>query len=178
MTASITVIIIRAFLPLTVLFLPLGGALLSILGDTADVFILEKFGWGFFGNGSYHHLDKIFDTWYLFLEFLVVFRWKDILARRAAKTLFFWRFVGFALFEITGLKFIFVLAPNIFENFYLLWTIMLKIRPDIQMTLRGLIITVLIAGLPKIIQEYLMHFKYPDQTWNFFRDNFFWWLYG
>jgi len=28
-----------------------------------------------------------------------------------------------------------------------------------------------------MIQEYLMHFRYIDQVWNFIRDHFFWWLY-
>lgn len=36
---------------------------------------------------------------------------------------------------------------------------------------------IILVGLPKIAQEHVMHYKYPDQTWNFLRDHLFWWMY-
>ncbi|OHA13385.1 MAG: hypothetical protein A2909_01800 [Candidatus Tagabacteria bacterium RIFCSPLOWO2_01_FULL_39_11] len=175
--ASIFVIFIRFFVPLTILRWPLGGAVIAIFGDISDVMIMEKFGWGYSGDGSYHNFDKFFDTYYLFFEFLAVHRWQNTLARRTAKTLFLWRFVGFAIFEFTGFRPAFALAPNIFEHFYLFWAAIIRFFPSFVLTPARLVIALLILGLPKVAQEYLMHYKYPDQTWNFIRDHFFWWLY-
>jgi hypothetical protein len=175
--ASLIVIIIRTVVPLSVLRWPLFGAILVILADCSDVMIMQKYGWGYFGNNSYHIFDKIFDTYYLFLEYLVVHRWQNILARRTAKWLFLWRFAGFAVFEFFGFRSAFALAPNIFEHFYLAWTFISKYFKSFILTPAKLIVILFIVGAPKIVQEYLMHYKYPDQTWNFIRDHFFRWLY-
>jgi hypothetical protein len=175
--ASIAVILIRTFVPFAILRWPLGGIILAIVGDVSDVMIFEKFGWGFFGGGDYHKIDKFFDIYYLFFAFLIVRNWKNALARRTAKMLFLWRFIGFAIFEFTGFRPVFFLAPNIFEYFYLFWTVIIKFFPSFILTPLRLIATLLILGLPKVAQEYIMHYKYADQTWNFIRDHFFWWLY-
>ncbi len=85
--------------------------------------------------------------------------------------------MGFAIFEVTNWKPIFFLAPNIFENFYLIGGIVNKWYKDYKFTAKRLIAWLVVAAAPKIVQEYLMHFKYPDQTWNFMRDRLFWWMY-
>ncbi|MEK6906813.1 MAG: hypothetical protein AABW81_04290 [Nanoarchaeota archaeon] len=59
--ASILVILIRVFIPLTILRWPLAGAVLAILGDISDVMIYEQFGRGFLQVVPYHFTDKIFD---------------------------------------------------------------------------------------------------------------------
>lgn len=174
---GITVIVLRLLVPLSMLRWPLGGMILSILTDGADVMIFEKFGGGFWGD-NYHAADKVFDIYYLSLAFIVVHRWKDALARRTAKILFLWRFLGFVAFELTGFRPTFFFAPSIFENFYVFWLVLLKFFPRFRLTPLQLICLLLIAGFPKVIQEYVMHFKYPDQTWHFLRDNIFWWLYN
>ena len=131
--ASIIVIIIRILVPFTILRWALLGGILAMLADAADVMIMEKFGWGYFGNNAYHAFDKFFDTYYLFFEFLVARRWTNVLARRTGMILFTWRFAGFTLFEITKIRPLFFLAPNIFEHFYLFWTSMLRFFPQFQL---------------------------------------------
>lgn len=175
--APIIVVLIRMLAPLTILRWPLGGAILAILGDISDVMIMEKFGWGYFGDGNYHNFDKFFDTYYLFFEFLAAHRWTNNLARRTAKTLFLWRFIGFTIFEFSGLRPILLIAPNIFEYFYLFWAVILRFFPSFILTPGRLITALLVLGLPKIAQEYLMHYKYPDQTWGFIKERLFWWFY-
>ena len=171
------VIVIRTLVPFTILRWPLGGMVLAILADASDAMVFEKFGVGYPGVENYHVADKFFDTYYLFFAYLVVHRWKNTLARRTAKVLFLWRFAGFVAFEFTGLPYIAFLAPNIFENFYLFWAIVLKLFPSFKLTPARLAVVLFVVGFPKVIQEYLMHYKYPGQTWHFFRDNLFWWLY-
>ena len=172
--AVLIVIIIRIFVPFTILRWPLGGMVLAILADASDAMVFEKFGVGRFVNFDYHLADKFFDIYYLFFAYLVVHRWKNTLARRTAKILFLWRFVGFVIFEFTGLRYVLFIAPNIFENFYLFWAIILRFFPSFNLTPLRLGVVLFILGFPKVIQEYIMHY---NQTWHFFRDNLFWWLY-
>ena len=148
-----------------------------MLADATDIMIFEGFGYGFLSDIPYHMLDKIFDMWYLFFEFLIVRQWIDILARRTGTFLFAWRFIGFLIFEITGLRAAFFFAPNIFEYFFLAILVIKKFNKKFILSVKSLVIILLIVGIPNLIKEYIMHFKYPDQTWNFFRDNVFYWLY-
>jgi len=179
----VIIVLIRLLVPLVIFKKPLLGAALAILGDISDVMAFEAFGSGPLSDSHYHNFDKFFDTYYLFIEFMVASRWASTLARRTAKGLFIWRFLGFFIFEISTffgnpIRPAFFLAPNIFENFFIAWLVILKFKPDFHLNLRKLIYIILIVGLPKIAQEYIMHFAYPDQTWNFLRDHLFWWIYN
>ncbi len=175
--ALIVIILIRTFVPFVILRFPLGGALLAILADASDVMTFERFGSGILDDSIYHNFDKVFDTWYLFFEFLVISKWSNIAVRRTGKTLFIWRFAGFAIFELFGFRPAFFLAPNIFENYYLAVTIIKKYFKSFEINWKRNFLIIILVGLPKIAQEYVMHYKYPDQTWNFLRDHLFWWMY-
>ncbi|MBI2052702.1 MAG: hypothetical protein HYT34_00460 [Candidatus Ryanbacteria bacterium] len=179
--ASVFVMLARLLIPFTIFKWPLGGAILSIIADASDVMIFQVTGYGYFdyfGPNTYHNLDKFFDIYYLFFEFLVARRWANMFARRTATFFFGLRFAGIVLFEITKIRWILVIAPNIFENFYIFWTVALKWFKNFKLeTYSRLFIILFIVGAPKIAQEYLMHYVYVDQTWNFIRDNLFWWVY-
>ena len=181
-TTLIIVIIIRALVPFIILRWPVAGALLSIMGDISDVMLFEAFGSGPLTGKYYHNLDKFFDTYYLAFEFIASRRWDDLLARKTAAALFAWRLAGFLIFEVTtflGYPFraAFFLTPNVFEHFYLFTVFARKFSLEFKYTLKSLIIILLIVGIPKVAQEWFMHFAYPDRTWHFFRDHVFWWLY-
>ena len=173
---SIIVTLIRVLVPLTILRFPLLGGILAMLADASDIMIFEKFGGDFFGI-PYHEADKVLDIYYLFLEFLVARKWKNKLAGKTAKGLFYWRFSGFILFEITKWRGFFFLAPNIFEFFYLVYLIILKAKPKFELTKKKLLVMLLLIGIPNIVKEYIMHFL-EFGTWAFLRDNLFWWLYN
>jgi len=178
--ASLLVILFRLVVPFSIFRWPLGGAVAAMVADASDVMIAQRFGYGYldmFGANTYHNIDKILDIYYLFFELIVASRWTNIYARRTATVLFVWRAAGAALFEVTRVRWLFLAAPNIFENFYLAWTIILKWFRRFKFTTYKLIIILLLVGIPKIVQEYLMHYVYVDQTWNFLRDTLFWWLY-
>ena len=70
-----------------------------------------------------------------------------------------------------------ILAPNIFENFYVFWVVVLRFFPRFSLTRKRLLIVLLAVGIPKIIQEYMMHSLFINQTWGFFREYVFFWLY-
>lgn len=173
---SVIIVLLRLVVPFSILRWPLAGILLSIAADASDVMIFEVTGYGFF-DGIYHRLDKVFDIYYLFFAWLIALKWEDVLARRTATLFFWWRAAGVAAFEATGYRPLFLIAPSIFENFYIFRLIAVKIKPSFTFTMRSLLIVLLAVGIPKIVQEYIMHFRYIDQVWNFIRDNLFWWLY-
>ena len=175
-TAILVVLVIRFFLPLTILKWPVGGFLLAILGDIADVMILQKWPPDI-DPLYYHRFDNFFDTYYLFFAYLASRKWADPLARKTAAYLYWWRFAGFVIYEATGFQAIFALAPNIFENFYLFGAVIHKWFVSYRLTWLRLGVWLLILGLPKVFQEYIMHYRYPGSAWAFFRDNVFWWIY-
>jgi hypothetical protein len=173
--------------PLLIFRFPLLGGLLTLPLDASDVMLFEAFGSGPLTDHAYHNFDKFFDTYYLTIEFLVARKWANSLARNTAISLFIVRFTGFFLFEAgTFLRFneenqlrpLFLLAPNIFENFFLAWLFIEKVKPTLLLTKKKLSVILLVVGIPKLIQEYVMHYAYIDQTWNFLRDHLFWWLYS
>jgi len=162
----IFIIFFRGLIPFTILRWPLLGGFLAIIGDISDVFFFQAFGYGSFEEYfSYHQLDKLLDMWYLFFEFLIMLRWRDILAKKTGIVLFLWRFAGFLLFEFFGIRLAFFLAPNIFEFFYLGYLTLMKIDKDFKFTKKSLGVLLLVVGLPNVIKEYLMYFK------------FFWWIF-
>lgn len=176
------ILLFRTFAPFLLFKWPLFAAILCIIADASDVMLIERFGYAFITPDTYHNFDKFFDIYYLFFEFLLVLKWKDQLAKQIGKYLFFWRALGFAIFEISSLfgppfRPAFFLSPNIFENFFLVMLIIYKLRPKTLLTLKFALLILIVVSVPKIIQEYIMHFAYPDKTWYFLRDNIFFFLY-
>lgn len=176
--ASIFVILVRTFVPFLILRWPLAGTLLAILADTSDIMIFEKFWYGFLSGIPYIYIDKAFDMWALFFEFLVVRKWSDTLARKTGILLFSWRAIGYAVFLIFGFAQAFFYAPNIFEYFFLAMLIIWKFNKDFKTNGKNLTIILLIVGIPNIVKEYIMHVVNANSsTWVYFRDSWFWWLY-
>lgn len=173
--AFFLVIAVRILVPFSILRWPFGGVLLSIAADATDVIILDALGWGSLDWKFYHPLDKLFDIYYLSFAFYVSLKWQEKLARNTSIILFLWRFAGFVVFEITGIRKVLFFAPNIFENFYLLAAGAKKFFPNFRLdNHRKLAIFLLIAAIPKIIQEYIQHFQeFP--IWPFIKHNIFRW---
>lgn len=171
----LAVIIIRLLAPFLILRKPFWGMLLAIAADASDVIIMDAFGWGFLAGRNYHLLDKFLDTYYLAFAFYASLAWQEVLARRVSVILFFWRLLGVIVFEITHLRQIIFFAPNIFENFYLLVAGLRQFFPKFRIdTAKRVAIIFVIAAVPKIIQEYIMHFlEFP--TWPFIKHNIFRW---
>lgn len=107
--------------------------------------------------------------------FYVSLSWTEPLERRASAVLYCWRLLGVLLFEITQVRQMKVLAPNIFENFYLLVTGARKLSPQFRVNSRKkLVIVLLVVGVPKLVQQYLMHYlQFP--TWPYIKRNVLGW---
>lgn len=172
----IIVISLRLLVPFSVFRWPFWGAIAATLADAADIMIFEKFGIGVLGWERYHLLDKILDIYYLFFLLIASLRWQNVFAKRLSIILFSWRLLGVLLFEIIKWRGIFFFAPNIFENFYLAIAFFMQFFPKFNLNTKRIVVILVIAGIPKLIQEYIMHYiEFP--TWIWIRDHFFFWMY-
>lgn len=181
--ALIFVVILRLCIPFVILKRNLFGAMLAVIADASDVMIFEKFGSGPLTDLLYHNFDKVFDIYYLSFELYVLLQWSDQLAKRMGIFLYALRVLGFVIFEVSTVLFphpfrpILLLAPNIFENFFVSIVVVKKFVPEFKLTSKTVLIILFVASVPKLIQEYIMHYKYPDKTWYFLRDHLFFFLY-
>lgn len=174
---NILIMSARFLIPFTIFKWRFKGAVAAMLADAFDVMLMEKFGHGIWTGTNYHLFDKFFDTYYLFFEFVVVWKfWENKLARKVGISLFGMRMFGFLMFEITGIRQMFFFFPNIFEFFYLGYEFLRKYFPKYVLDKKRILILFLVVGIPNIIKEYFMHFL-EFETWHFFRDHLFWWIY-
>ena len=109
------VIGLRLIVPLLIFRSPLVGGVLAMLLDGADVIIVEQFGPGGMGS-KYHQLDKYLDIYYLSMEAYVSLTWTELRPRLTSIGLFLYRLVGVVLFELTGIRLLLFIFPNLFEN--------------------------------------------------------------
>lgn len=174
--ALVLIIIVRGLVPFLILRWPFWGLLLCIAGDGFDTVALDLFEADVLDR-RYHNFDKVFDTYYLaFAAWVVWRRWtEDQLARRTALSLFALRFTGVALHEITDIRAFFLVGANIFENFYIYVAGRQELDRGYRIqSIRRLILILLFVAVPKLLQEYVMHY-HESQTWRFVRTNILQW---
>lgn len=169
------IVAIRAFVPLLIFRWNFVGGLLSIPADASDSILQDAFGVEPLA-GHYHLVDKSFDIYYLAIEAFVAYRlWGDFLAGRAMLALFALRAGGVAFFELTDVRQTFLFTPNVVENFYLFVAGMRSIDPTFRVpNWRWLAVIIIAVGAPKLLQEYVMHYR-QAQTWHFVKENILLW---
>jgi hypothetical protein len=157
----------RGIAPVFILRWPFWGALACILADATDTMFQDAVGSSILTE-HYHNIDKAFDTYYLAVEAYVAFHWLDPLAKWTALVLFSLRVIAVALYELFDLRGVmFYLGPNIFENFYLWVAGFLTVDASYRIrTRKRLVLILLFVGVPKLLQEYVMHYL-DSQTWHF-----------
>ncbi len=161
---------LRLLVPLLILRKPLLGGVLALLLDGGDVIIVELFGPGGMGP-RYHQLDKLLDLYYLGLEFFVSLRWTEVLARKTSIALFVFRVAGVVLFELTQIRLMLFLFPNLFENWFLFCVARDRFFPRFRLESWGRVAVVLgLLYIPKFPQEYLLHYA-EAMPWDWFKRN-------
>src|SRR2546430_6046266 len=138
---------------------PFAGALIALVADFADLFLMDAIG----GITDYQRLDKLCDLGYLATFLVVAARWSG-LERLIALALFGYRMIGEVAFEITGARALLLLFPNVFEFWFVAVAARRHYRPDRALTPRraGAALVILLAG--KEAQEYFLHVdRFLDQ---------------
>jgi hypothetical protein len=116
MTAEMWIIaLVRVAGSLPVLRWPFYGAILAILIDLSDLFLMNLLDLG--GVRDYQTFDKALDQVYMASFLFVAWRWGGI-ERALAVVLYGVRMVGFAAFEMTGWRDVLLFFPNFFELWF------------------------------------------------------------
>ena len=169
-TGAAIVIALRILVPLLILRKNLTGGIIAMLLDGFDVIIIDVIKLGGF-SGHYHQIDKVLDTYYLALEAYVAWGWQNQFERLPSLILFGFRIIGVVLFELTQQRIVLFLFPNMFENWWLYVVAVRRWRPQwVPRSWRGVAIPMAILLVPKMAQEYLLHFA-EAQPWNWFKKN-------
>ncbi len=174
--ASVLVVALRLLVPLTIFRWPLGGALASMIVDALDVVLVDLFA-GLLGERPefgplYAQLDKWLDLYYLSIEAYIASRWSEAILRRTALALFAWRLLGVIVFEITALREVLVVFPNLFENLYLYVLLARRFAPRfLPRTVAQMLLLLVILYIPKAVQEWVLHWE-QLQPWQWLRNTF------
>ncbi len=152
----IVAIVIRLIVPFAVLRWPLGGALACVVADGLDVVIAGAIGHSEFAN--YTATDKLLDTYYLTFLVFRSLRWENKVARYTSIALYVYRLTGVALLETTQQRWLLFVFPNLFENFYLFWVIVQRLRPAFRVdTVKRYALVMAFLLVLKMPQEYVLH---------------------
>ena len=143
---------VRIFASLIVFKFNFFGAILVILIDFSDLFMMNLINLG--GVRNYQFLDKFLDLFYIAYFLIIALRWEKLL-RNISILLFVFRILGFVLFEFFQNRLILFIFPNVFEFWFLGITLLFLLKSNI--TNRKIIIVLVVTTLLKMIQEYILH---------------------
>ena len=115
---------------------------------------------------NYQSYDKAMDVFYLSMAYLSTLRnWESMPAFRIGWFLFFYRLVGALLFELTHLRWLLLVFPNVFEYFFIAYeTIRSRWQPVHLLVGWWLSAAALIWVFVKLPQEYWLHVAKLDVT--------------
>lgn len=163
---TLIIIGLRLLVPPLILRFPLTGGLAALALDYWKNPLMDMIGGGQFFFANYHSLDKLLDIYYLSFEMIVALRWSEARLRGTAGTLYFMRLVGVVLFEVTRLRWLLVVFPNVFELFFLSIVAFKRWLPEaVPRTGPQVAWLVGIVALPKLAQEYILHIRYEGWDW-------------
>ncbi|MEX0749531.1 MAG: hypothetical protein WD359_01880 [Dehalococcoidia bacterium] len=173
MTAGAAIVVaFRLVVPLLIFRHPLAGGIAALIADAIDVVLISVMQLGDFG-GHYHTTDKLLDSYYLAIEWTVAFGWDSPWARWPALVLFPYRIIGVALFETTGERVMLFIFPNMFGNWWLYCLLVARFFPSIYpRSLRTTAVPMLLLLIPKMAQEYVLHYR-EAQPWDWMQRNIF-----
>ncbi len=156
MSAEVLVIaLVRVLGSLPVLRWALAGAVIAILVDLSDLFMMNLLDLGGFPN--YQSKDKWLDQVYLVTFLVVALRW-DGSARTIAVVLYAYRMLGFFAFEIAGERWILFAFPNVFEFWFLFVAAMHRWRPSFPFErMRPTVGALVLLTAAKLGHEYVIH---------------------
>jgi hypothetical protein len=140
---------------LPVLRWPFYGAVLAILVDLSDLFMMNLLHLG--GVRDYQAFDKYLDQAYMLAFLAVALRWSNP-ERGVALALYAQRLAGFLAFEASGQRWLLLLFPNLFEPWYLLCAARFQFSLDSRLRTAGVAALGALLFVTKLFQEYAIHY--------------------
>ncbi len=148
------VVAIRVAGALPVLRWPFAGALLAILVDLSDLLLFDVLG--LWTITDYQSFDKVLDLVYMGTFLAVALRWQGA-ERPIAAALFAFRMVGFVAFEVTGVRALLLVFPNVFETWFLLVAGLHASGRRLAWTPRRVALGLAAATAVKLVHEWALH---------------------
>ena len=154
----------RLFVPLTILRYPLPGIIAALLLDAVDQTLFQSFTT--LPLDGYQGYDKALDIYYLSIAYIATLRnWGNLFAFRVARLLFYWRLIGVALFELSGLRALLFAFPNTFEYFFIWYETVAVWRDPAGLRRRTIIAAAATIWIViKLPQEFWLHIARLDVT--------------
>lgn len=137
---------------LPVLRWPFAGAMVALLSDFGDLFLMDWLG----GIGDYQRFDKVCDLAYMTTFAAVTLRWRP-LERNVAVGLLALRLAGDVLFELTGARAVLFAFPNLFEFWFIFVAARDRFRPSFRIDARVAAVALPLLLVAKEAQEWLLH---------------------
>ena len=152
----------RLLLPLGIVRYPLPAIVACLLVDAVDQSIFQTFT--SLDLAGYQGYDKALDIYYLTIAYISTLRnWTNRPAVVIARFLLYYRLIGVALFEATGVRELMVIFPNTFEYFFIFYEAV-RVRWDPRRMDARLLIgaTAFIWIVIKLPQEWWIHVAQLD----------------
>lgn len=165
----IIVVLIRLVVPLLILRWNLFGSVLAIIADNLDVVILDALGVKEFA--PYNRVDKFLDTYFYLIAGYTIWFWKNTFAKSLGLSLLVYRLVGVVIYELTDLRVLLFIFPNLFIFYYMYFLIFRKIfkRDPFINWIQALPALSILLFL-KLGHEYMLHVaQFPIYPW--LKDN-------
>jgi len=173
-------ITLRLLVPLLILKRPFWGAIAAVAIDALD-FELIRFTGLALNQGPgvdyerYQTQDKWLDLYWMSLAMWAAWQWEERLVRFTALALFLWRVIGTILFELTGLRVLLIIFPNLFEFFFIWCAYLLLYRPnDAIKAPKSLIKTLAVLLILKLGQELFLH-HWEARPWTYMKHEILRW---
>ena len=162
---EIVIAIVRTLGSLPVLRWAFIGALIAILVDFSDLFMMNLLSLG--GVRNYQAFDKWVDLIYMMTFLIATLKWSGI-ARNVAIALFLYRIVGVITFEFVQAAGVTVLGdqsgraillffPNVFEFWVVGVAAARLFLPRYRLTLKRAAFWLIVLAAAKEFQEYALH---------------------
>ncbi len=171
--SALAVILIRLIVPFSIFRWPLWGGLAAAIADTLDVVIitvLDPNNTANFYLQHYTELDKALDIYFLLFMMIVSLRWKEKLAKWTSISLFTYRAIGVVVLELTHIRQLLFVFPNLFIWWFFFWEARNKFKPEFKLTPKLLIIILLVMLPFKLGHEYFLH-VYQAHPWEWIKAN-------
>lgn len=150
---EIIISIVRLLGALLVLKWAIVGAIIAIVVDFSDLFLMNLLDLG--GVRNYQSLDKWLDLSYMMTFLYVSMKWSRNLLYLSLG-LFIFRLFGLLLFEITSNRWLLVIFPNFYEFWFVFAAIAIKFE-RFRFANKPVLFLIAVLFTLKILQEFTLH---------------------